>query len=34
VQDDVCDIVPNSEVNPFPGGSLRNTFLTKRECLC
>jgi hypothetical protein len=32
VQDDVCDIVPGSEGEPVPGGSLRSTFLAKREC--
>jgi hypothetical protein len=32
MQDDVYDIVPKSEVEPVPGGSLGNTFLAKREC--
>jgi hypothetical protein len=32
MQDDVCDIVPESKVEPVPGGSSGNTFLTKREC--
>jgi hypothetical protein len=32
MQDDVCDIVPESEAEPVPGGSSGNTFLAKREC--
>jgi hypothetical protein len=32
MQDDVCDIVPESEAEPVPGGSLGNTFFAKREC--
>jgi hypothetical protein len=32
MRDDVCDIVPESEAKPIPSGSLRNTFLAKREC--
>jgi hypothetical protein len=30
----VCSIVPGSEGEPIPGGSLRITFHAKRECWC
>jgi hypothetical protein len=32
--DDVFEIVPESKGLPVLCGSLRNTFLTKRECCC
>jgi hypothetical protein len=32
MQYDMCDIVPGSEEEPVPSGSLRSTFLAKREC--
>ena len=32
MKDDVCDIVPESKVEPVLGGSSGNNFLSKREC--
>jgi hypothetical protein len=32
VQDDMCDIVSRLEGEPILSGSLRSTFLAKREC--